>query len=77
MKKISHLFMTLGCLCILVSCCLFGYEKYRQNKEIKNLKRLYDQSVQLVLDTYIPSDNGYLDVQGYDIQAVLQVGDIK
>ena len=77
MKKISHLFMTLGCLCILVSCCLFGYEKYRQNKEIKDMKRLYDQSVQLIPDSYIPSDDGYLDVQGHDIQAVLKVGDIK
>ena len=41
------------------------------------MKRLYDQSVQLIPDSYIPSDNGYLDVQGHDIQAVLQVGDIK
>ena len=77
MKKISHLFMTLGCLCILVSCCLFGYEKYRQNKEIKELQGLYNQTIQLIPDTYIPSDNGYLDVQGHDIQAVLQAGDIK
>lgn len=77
MKKISHLFMTLGCLCILVSCCLFGYEKYRQNKEIKDILRLYNQTAALIPDTYIPSDNGYLDVEGHDIQAVLQVNDIK
>ena len=77
MKKISHLFMTLGCLCILVSCCLFGYEKYRQNKEIKDIQRLYNQTVALIPDTYIPSDNGYLDVEGHDIQAVLKVNDIK
>ena len=57
MKKISHLFMTLGCLCILVSCCLLGYEKYRQNKEIKDIQRLYNQTVALIPDTYIPSDN--------------------
>ena len=39
MKKISQLLMTLGCICILVSCALFGYSQYRQNKEIKDIQK--------------------------------------
>lgn len=77
MKKISHLFMTLGCVCILVSCCMFGYLKYQQNKELKDMERLYNQTIQLIPNTAISSDNGYLDVQGHDIQAVLQVNHIR
>lgn len=69
--------MTLGCLCILVSCCLFGYSKYRQNKEIKDIQRLYNQTSALIPNTYIPSNHAYLDVQGHDIQATLQVNHIK
>ena len=37
-EKISQLLMTLGCICILVSCALFGYSLYRQNKEIRIYK---------------------------------------
>lgn len=77
MKKISRLFMTLGCLCILVSCCLFGHARYHIYKEIKNLESLYDQTLPLIPDTYISSQGGYLDIQGYDIEAVLEVGSIK
>lgn len=69
--------MTLGCLCILVSCCLFGYSRYHIYKEIKNLESLYDQTLPLIPDTYISSQGGYLDIQGYDIEAVLEVGSIK
>ena len=69
--------MTLGCLCILVSCCLFGYARYHQYKETKNLESLYDQTLPLIPDTYISSQGGYLDIQGYDIETVLEVGSIK
>ena len=76
MKKISRLFMTLGCLCILVSCCLFGYTHYYQYKEIKNIQTLYKETLPLLPDNYISSQGGYLDIQGYDIEAVLEVGSI-
>ena len=76
MKKISRLFMTLGCLCILVSCCLFGYRHYYQYKEIKNIQTLYKETLPLLPDNYISSQGGYLDIQGYDIEAVLEVGSI-
>lgn len=76
MKKISRVFMTLGCLCILVSCCLFGYANYHQYKEIKNMQTLYKETLSLIPDNYISSQGGYLDIQGYDIEAVLEVGSI-
>lgn len=76
MKKISRLFMTLGCLCILVSCCLFGYARYHQYKETKNMQTLYKETIPLIPDNYISSQGGYLDIQGYDIEAVLEVGPI-
>lgn len=76
MKKISRLFMTLGCLCILVSCCLFGYSQYRQYKEIKNMQTLYEETIPLIPDNYISSQGGYLDLQGHYIEAVLEVGSI-
>lgn len=76
MKKISRVFMTLGCLCILVSCCLFGYARYHQYKEIKNIQTLYKKTLPLLPDIYISSQGGYLDIQGYDIEAVLEVGSI-
>ena len=68
--------MTLGCLCILVSCCLFGYARYHQYKEIKNMQTLYKETLSLIPDNYISSQGGYLDIQGYDIEAVLEVGSI-
>ena len=68
--------MTLGCLCILVSCCLFGYANYHQYKEIKNMQTLYKETLSLIPDNYISSLGGYLDIQGYDIEAVLEVGSI-
>ena len=68
--------MTLGCLCILVSCCLFGYANYHQYKEIKNMQTLYKETLSLIPDNYISSQGGYLDIQGYDIEAVLEVGSI-
>lgn len=77
MKKISQLFMALGCICILVSCALFGYSLYRQNKEIKDIQTLYTQTKQLIPDSYISSEDAYLDIDGHDIYAVLQVNDIK
>ena len=76
MKKISRLFMTLGCLCILVSCCLFGYARYHQYKEIKNIQTLYKETLPLLPDNYISSQGGYLDIQGYGIEAVFEVGSI-
>ena len=76
MKKISRVFMTLGCLCILVSCCLFGYTRYHQYKEIKNMQTLYDKTLPLIPDTYISPSGGYLDIQGYGVEAVLEVGSI-
>lgn len=76
MKKISRLFMTLGCLCILVSCCLFGYSQYHQYKEIKNMQTLYEETIPLIPDNYISSQGGYLDLQGHYIEAVLEVGSI-
>lgn len=76
MKKISRLFMTLGCLCILVSCCLFGYARYHQYKKIKNIQTLYKETRPLIPDNYISSQGGYLDIQGYDIEAVLEGGSI-
>lgn len=76
MKKISRLFMTLGCLCILVSCCLFGYAQYHQYKEIKNMQTLYEETISLIPDNYISSQGGYLDLQGHYIEAVLEVGSI-
>lgn len=77
MKKISQLLMTLGCICILVSCALFGYSQYRQNKEIKDIQTLYTHTKQLIPDSYISSENAYLDIDGHDIYAILQVNDIK
>lgn len=77
MKKISQLLMTLGCICILVSCALFGYSFYRQNKEIKDIETLYTQTKQLIPDSYISSKDAYLDIDGHDIYAILQVNDIK
>lgn len=77
MKKISQLLMTLGCFCILVSCALFGYSFYRQNKEIKDIQTLYTQTKQLIPDSYISSEDAYLDIDGHDIYAILQVNDIK
>lgn len=77
MKKISQLFMALGCICILVSCALFGYSLYRQNKEIKDIQTLYTQTKQLIPDSYISSEDAYLDIDGHDIYAILQVNDIK
>lgn len=68
--------MTLGCLCILVSCCLFGYSQYRQYKEIKNMQTLYEETIPLIPDNYISSQGGYLDLQGHYIEAVLEVGSI-
>lgn len=68
--------MTLGCLCILVSCCLFGYARYHQYKEIKNIQTLYKETLPLLPDNYISSQGGYLDIQGYGIEAVLEVGSI-
>ena len=59
MKKISQLLMALGCICILVSCALFGYVKYRQSKEIKDIQTLYTQTKQLIPDSYISSDEYY------------------
>ncbi|WP_440257360.1 hypothetical protein [Catenibacterium faecis] len=76
MKKISQLFMTLGCLCILVSCCLFGYARYHQYKGTKNMQTLYKETIPLIPDNYISSQGSYLDIQGYDIEAVLEVGPI-
>ena len=77
MKKISQLLMALGCICILVSCALFGYSLYRQNKEIKDIQTLYTQTKQLIPDSYISSEDAYLDIDGHDIYAILQVNDIK
>ena len=77
MKKISRLFVTLGCLCILVSCCLFGYARYHQYKEIKNMQTLYKETLPLIPDNYISSQGGCLDIKGYDIEAVLEVGPIQ
>ena len=77
MKKISQLLMTLGCICILVSCALFGYSLYRQNKEIKDIQILYNQTKQLIPDSYVSSEGAYLDIDGHDIYAILQVNDIK
>ena len=77
MKKISQLLMTLGCICILVSCALFGYSLYRQNKEIKDIQTLYTQTKQLIPNSYISSEDAYLDIDGHDIYAILQVNDIK
>lgn len=77
MKKISQLLMTLGCICILVSCALFGYAQYRQNKEIKDIQTLYTQTKQLIPDSYISSEDAYLDIDGHDIYAIFQVNDIK
>ena len=68
--------MTLGCLCILVSCCLFGYSQYHQYKEIKNMQTLYEETIPLIPDNYISSQGGYLDLQGHYIEAVLEVGSI-
>lgn len=68
--------MTLECLCILVSCCLFGYSQYRQYKEIKNMQTLYEETIPLIPDNYISSQGGYLDLQGHYIEAVLEVGSI-
>lgn len=68
--------MTLGCLCILVSCCLFGYSQYHQYKEIKNMQTLYEETIPLIPDNYISSQGGYLDLQGHYIVAVLEVGSI-
>lgn len=68
--------MTLGCLCILVSCCLFGYSQYRQYKEIKNMQTLNEETIPLIPDNYISSQGGYLDLQGHYIEAVLEVGSI-
>lgn len=67
MKKISQLLMTLGCICILESCALFGYSQYRQNKEIKDIQTLYTQTKQLIPDSYISSEDAYLDIDGHDI----------
>ena len=77
MKKISQLLMALGCICILVSCALFGYSLYQQNKEIKDIQTLYTQTKQLIPDSYISSEDAYLDIDGHDIYAILQVNDIK
>lgn len=77
MKKISQLLMALGCICILVSCALFGYSLYRQNKEIKDIQTLYTQTKQLIPDSYISSEDAYLDIDGHNIYAILQVNDIK
>lgn len=77
MKKISQLLMALGCICILVSCALFGYIKYRQSKETKDIQALYNQTRQLIPDSYIPSKDAYLDIDGHDIYAILQVNNIK
>ena len=59
MKKISQLLMTLGCICILVSCALFGYSLYRQNKEIKDIQILYNQTKQLIPDSYVSSEGAH------------------
>lgn len=77
MKKISQLLMALGCICILVSCALFGYSLYQQNKEIKDIQTLYTQTKQLIPNSYISSEDAYLDIDGHDIYAILQVNDIK
>lgn len=77
MKKISQLLMALGCICILVSCALFGYSLYQQNKEIKDIQTLYTQTKQLIPDSYISSEDAYLDIDGHDIYAILQVNNIK
>ena len=66
--------MTLGCLCILVSCRLFGYARYHQYKGTKNMQTLYKETIPLIPDNYISSQGSYLDIQGYDIEAVLEVG---
>lgn len=72
MKKISRLFMILGCLCILVSCCLFGYSQYEKRKQIKEIQSLYQATVPLIPETYIPSETSYLDIQGHDIEGIVQ-----
>lgn len=77
MKKISQLLMALGCICILVSCALFGYSLYQQNKEIKDIQTLYTQTKQLIPNSYISSEDAYLDIDGHDIYAILQVNNIK
>ena len=77
MKKISQLLMTLGCICILVSCALFVYSEYRQSKEIKEIQALYNQTRQLIPESYISSRDAYLDIDGHDIYAILQVNNIK
>lgn len=71
MKKTSQFLKILGCLCILVSCCLFGYSQYLKNTQKSRIERLYKKTVQLIPDTYVSSSNANLDVDGYDINAVI------
>ena len=71
MKKTSQFLKILGCLCILVSCCLFGYSQYLKKAQKSRIEKLYKQTVQLIPDTYVPSSNANLDVDGYDIKAVV------
>ena len=72
MKKTSQFLKILGCLCILVSCCLFGYSQYLKNAQKSHIEKLYKKTVQLIPDTYIPSSNANLEVDGYDIKAIIK-----
>lgn len=71
MKKTSYFLKILGCLCILVSCYLFGYSSYLKKAQNNHMRSLYKQTVKLIPDTYIPSENASLDVEGYDIKGIM------